>query len=399
MPFPKDFLWGTATAAHQVEGNNTNSDWWKWEQSKDYKTGKNKLTGQDQKWPLEPSGDACDSYNRYEEDFDLCKQMNNNAVRFSVEWARLEPEEGKFSDKEFDHYKKVIAAAKKRGLKVFLTLHHFTNPQWFAEKGSWAKKSNIKYFTRYAKKCAEEFGETVEVYLTINEPQVYALESYYVGEWYPGEKSFIKSTQVQFNLIKAHKEAYKAIKSVDSHYIVGIVQHVVWNETTSKFYAFWDHLYTDLMNYFSSTFILAPLRKHMDVIGINYYFTGRRKNFKSVNKNDWTSDMNWWIYPDGLFNILMRLKKYKIPVYVTENGIADENDKHRERFLNEMIFACDRAIHGGVDLRGYFYWSLLDNYEWHQGYWPKFGLVEIDRKNNLERKPRKSFYYYARQSQ
>ncbi len=395
MKFPSGFLWGTSTAAHQIEGNNTNSDWWEWEQSKDYKSMRNKKTGLLMPTPTEASGIACDSYNRYEEDFDLAKSMNNNAIRFSIEWARLEPKEGEFSKKEFDHYKRMIKAANDRGLKIFLTLHHFTNPAWFAKKGGWKNKKNIKYFERYAKKCAEEFKDTVMAYLTINEPQVYALQAYYVGKWVPCEKNIFTSIKVMWNMIKAHKLAYKAIKSVDINYQVGIAKNLVWHETTSRFYAFWDHLVADVMNILNTTAFLFPISKYLDFIGVNYYFTNRYRNGRQANTNDWQSDMHWWIYPEGLYNVLINLKSYNKPIYITENGLADQNDKHRERFLREMIAVCYKAIKDGVDLRGYFHWSLIDNFEWSDGYWPRFGLVGIDRENNLKRIPRKSSKLYA----
>lgn len=395
MKFPNGFLWGTSTAAHQIEGKNINSDWWEWEQSKDYKSGRNKKTGEVMETPTEPSGIACDSYHRYEEDFDLAKSMHNNAIRFSVEWARLEPKEGEFSKKEFDHYKAMIKAANDRGFKVFLTLHHFTNPQWFFNKGGWKTPNNVKYFERYVKKCAEEFKDTVAVYLTINEPQVYALQSYYVGKWMPCEKNIFTAIKVMWNMIKAHKLAYKAIKSVDINYQVGIAKNVVWHETKSRFYAFWDHMAADIMNTLNTTAFLVPINKYLDVIGVNYYFTGRYKNFKSDNTNDWQSDMHWWIYPEGLYNVLVNLKPYNKPIYITENGLADQNDKHRERFLKEMVKVCHKAIKDGVDLRGYFYWSLIDNFEWSDGYWPRFGLIGIDREHDLKRVPRKSAKLYA----
>ncbi len=204
MKFPAHFLWGTATSAYQIEGNNSNTDWWYWENNK--KRG--------QKYPLESSGLACDSYNRYEEDFDLCKELNNNAVRISVEWARIEPSEGKFDYREIAHYKKVLSAAKDRGLKTFVTLHHFTNPLWFYKKGGWTNIRSPHYFARYAKECAKEFGPLVDVYLTINEPQVYALMSYTVGKWPPNKSNLFLSLIVQLNLMSAHNEAYKKIKSV-----------------------------------------------------------------------------------------------------------------------------------------------------------------------------------------
>jgi len=389
--FPKDFLWGTATSAHQTEGNNKNCDWWEWEQRKDYKRS-------NYKYPLEPSLIACDSYNRYEEDFGLCASMGNNAIRFSIEWARIEPKEGVFDQKEVEHYKKVLISAKKRGLKTFITLHHFTTPVWVAKKKGWASPTVIKYFARYAKKCAEEFGDLVDVFLTINEPQVYIYKSYTDGTWTPAKKNLILGAIVQINMIMAHRKAYNAIKAVNKDYKVGIVKNIVWHETLNNMFLlkYIDILAVKIMYWFTAYFMLDLLKDKLDLIGVNYYFTNRISNLKKSNANDVVSDLGWWIYPKGLENVLLSLKRYDLPIYVTENGIADKNDKLRKKFIHDMLTSCYFAIQKGVNLKGYFYWSLIDNYEWHEGYWPKFGIIEIDRKDNLKRIPRSSAKYYAR---
>lgn len=386
LKFPQGFLWGTATAAHQIEGNNTNSDWWEWEQKKE---DPNRVL------PKNASGIADDSYNRYEEDFDLAVGMNNNAIRFSVEWARLEPQEGVFDQNEFDHYKKMIKAAKDRGLKVFLTLHHFTNPIWFAKKGAFTRFDSPTYFAKYAKKCAEEFGDTVDAYCTINEPQVYTMQSYLLGQWYPAEKNPWHAFTVQLNLLLAHRKAFDAIKSASSNYKVGIVKHVVWYETPSPWYYFWDHAFFRLMFWLNCDMYLYPMKSKLDFIGLNYYFVGRIVNLRSLVTNEVISDMGWGLNANGIEQILLRLKKYNLPIYITENGLADSEDVHRKWFLTEILTACHNAISKGVDLKGYFHWSLLDNFEWSAGYWPRFGLIEIDRENGLKRIPRPSSEYYA----
>ncbi|HNU76250.1 MAG TPA: family 1 glycosylhydrolase [bacterium] len=384
MKFPAHFMWGTATAAYQIEGNNSNTDWWYWENNK--KRG--------QKYPLESSGLACDSYNRYEEDFDLCKQLNNNAVRISVEWARIEPSEGKFDYREIAHYKKVLSAAKDRGLKTFVTLHHFTNPLWFYKKGGWINIKSPHYFSRYAKECAKEFGALADVYLTINEPQVYALMSYTVGKWPPNKSNLFLSLIVQLNLMSAHNEAYKKIKSVGK-YTVGLVKQVVWYETFEQKPYFWDSWYAKIVFWLNCDFFLKFIKNNLDVVGLNYYFTNQIKGLRATHPKGMVSNLNWWINPDGLKNVLLHLKKYDLPIYITENGLADSQDRLREMFIKNMLTATYEAMQKGSQVKGYFHWSLIDNFEWHEGYWPKFGLVAIDRKT-LERKPRKSFYYYAK---
>ncbi|MFC1622053.1 glycoside hydrolase family 1 protein [Patescibacteria group bacterium] len=386
MQFPKDFLWGTATSAHQTEGHNSNSDWWAWE-----KRDRTSEPEEKSKYPLQWSNHACDSYNRFEEDFDLCVKLNNNAVRLGIEWARIEPEQGKFDQKEIEHYKKVLRAAKDRGLQTFVTLHHFSSPKWI----SWTKRKTPKHFANFAEKCAEKFGELIDVYLTINEPQVYAMQSYLRGIWPPQKRNPWLSLVSQLNFIRAHNKAYKAIKKVGDHK-VGIVKNLVWFRVSkdSKIKPI-DWLATKVLQWLSGKFFLGKISRHSDLIGVNYYFTNETKNLKHKDPQDKISDMGWWLHPSGMEKVLLRLKKYKLPVYITENGLADAEDKQREWWIKEILEHCHNAMEQGVDLRGYFHWSLIDNYEWAEGFWPRFGLVEIDRENNLERKPRPSFYTYA----
>ena len=393
--FPQDFLWGTATAGHQIEGNNKNSDWWHWENRDRSKDRKDLIKSGRTKWPYEPSLKACDSYNRYEEDFDLAIQLNNNSIRIGVEWARLEPTKGKFNQKEFNHYIDVLEAAKERGLKTFVTLHHFTSPKWLADMGGWTNSRTPNLFARYAKKCAEQFGSLVDVYLTINEPQVYSVVSYLDGRWPPQKRSPLSVLACQQYMKEAHNKAYEEIKKVGD-YKVGIVKNMMNNEVSPKSKNPLDFFAAKLLNYLSSDFFLKPLRKHMDIIGINFYFTNHIKNMRPRNPNDKTSDLGWWLEPKGIAKVLARLKKYNLPIYITENGLADSEDKYRTWYLKEVLKSCANALDEGVQLRGYFHWSLLDNYEWAEGYTPRFGLVEIDHKNGLKRIPRKSFTEYSK---
>lgn len=392
--FPKDFIWGTATSAHQIEGDNTNSDWWEWEQSKSY-TSKNA-----REFPLEPSGLACDSYNRYEEDFDLCVGLNNNAVRISIEWARIEPEEGSFDEKEIEHYRKVLKAAKDRGLKTFVTLHHFTNPIWFSNIGGWMNIKAPEYFAKYSKKCAEELHDLIDVYLTINEPQVYIYMSYFHGIWPPNKSNTLISLWGHFILARANNKSYDAIKAVHKSKKlkvpkVGIVKNIVCYEVSSSSKNPFDGITAGFLNFIGRDFLLLLMKGKFDLIGLNYYFTNRIENMKTKNPDDVTSDLGWWIYPKGLEKVLVSLKKYKVDIFVTENGLADDKDLKREEFISGMLASCANAIKAGVKLKGYFHWSLLDNYEWHHGFWPCFGLVKIDRKT-LERIKRPSYDFYAK---
>ena len=381
--FPEDFVWGTATAAHQVEGNNKNSDWWHWE-----------LNSAGKKGPAEASGIACDSYNRFEEDFDLCQKLNNNAVRISIEWARIEPERGKFDEHALDHYKKILKAAKERGLQTFVTLHHFTSPKWLADMGGWANMDTPELFAKYAERCEQEFTTLIDKYMTINEPQVYMSMSFLTGKWPPNKKNPILGLLVEINMQRAHKKAYRLIKK-HRDVEVGLVKNIVWYETHPHIKNPWDILAAKIINFLGRDFYIRPSRKDTDFIGLNYYFTFQIKNLKIHTPKQYRSDLGWWINPKGLENILVYLKKYDMPIYITENGLADESDRLRGQFIRGHLVACSKAIKQGANLKGYFHRSLLDNFEWHHGYWPKFGLVGVDRENDLARKPRMSFYYYS----
>lgn len=399
LKFPQNFVWGTAISAYQTEGHDGNTDWWEWEKKGNKYSTRNGAFCDIRKtpeceFPLEQSGIACDSYTRYEEDFDLCAKLNNKAIRFSIEWARIEPQEGVFDEHEIAHYKKVLKAAHARGLKTFVTLHHFTNPRWFAAKKSWENPKAPFYFARYAKKCAQEFDGLIDFYMTINEPQVLALMGYVSGIWPPNKKNLLASLIVQINMIRAHKRAYAAIKSMGSS-PVGIAKNIAWFEAHPEGKNVLDKVLSSFLFFLNEALFLNPIKNHLDFIGLNYYFAHWYKNLKIENRDDFNSDLNWWIYPEGLTKVLLALKRYDLPIYITENGVADAADLYRTRFLRAMLFACFEAIEKDVDLRGYFYWSLIDNFEWHQGFWPRFGLVEIDRENNLARKPRPSFYTYA----
>lgn len=393
--FPEDFIWGTATSAHQVEGNNTNSDWWRYEQTKET---------EGRVFPIEPSLEACDSYNRYEEDFDLCKQMNNNGVRISIEWARIEPAEGEFSSEEIEHYRKVLQTAKDKGLKTFVTLHHFTSPIWLADKGGWHNPKTASLFARYSKRVAEELDSLIDAYMTINEPQVYSYLGYRgaydwqreaIARWVPAKQNYVLALINQLTFMYSHVRAYKAIKKVNKDALIGIVKNISWFETDPYDTRVLDVLATKFLNFLGRDFILRPIKRYLDFIGLNYYFTNRIKNFKNANPNDYVSDLGWWINPGGLQKILEYLKVYNVPIYITENGLADATDRYRKRFIRDHLISTALAIKNGAKVKGYFHWSLIDNYEWHHGYSPRFGLIEIERDNNLTRRPRPSFYYYA----
>jgi beta-glucosidase len=399
--FPKDFLWGAATSAHQVEGG-TKNNWTQWEKENAERLAreakKKWQPWQQEKFPemLEKenyiSGQACDHYNRYAEDFDLAKAGGHNAHRFSLEWSRIEPEKGKFDEKEIEHYRNVILALRERGMEPFVTLWHWTEPIWFNEQGGWTNKKSIEYFVRFVEKVVSEYKDIVKFWIVMNEPNVGLGFGYFLGTQPPAQKNPFLFIKAYFNLLSAHKKAYAEIHKINPEALVGnALSFMVYQSS------FWLPI-AKMLVFFPEYFSKYFARKTMpcvDFIGCNYY-----KNFNiSLRKEKLSkkeiNDLGWSIYPKGIYDSVMSLKKYNLPIYITENGLADADDSKRPQYIKDHLTWLHKAIEEGVNVKGYFHWSLLDNFEFPdvRGFWPRFGLVEVDFKT-LERKPRQSFYVY-----
>ena len=406
-PFPKDFLWGASTASHQVEGGTVNQ-WSEWElanASELAKTAEQRL-GNLPMWErvkeqaTDPnnyvSGEGVDHYNRYEEDFNLAKQLNLNAFRFGIEWSRLEPEEGKWDEKEVDHYRHYISELKARGLEPFLNIWHWTMPTWFTEAGGFAKRDNIAYFDRFVEKIAIEFGEDLKYIITLNEPNVYASHSYATGDWVPEEKNPLKFLWTYWNLVTAHRRAYGILKHYQPSLQVGIAQ----NMSAFRPKRPGNHLDRAgawLNGYAWNYWFVDRIRREQDFVGFNFYNTRYIKGFRGADPGKPLNDLGWYMEPSGIHDIITQLhKRYNKPIFITESGVADAKDKHRQWWLEETIKAMERARADGASLSGYFHWSLLDNFEWKFGWWPKFGLVEVDREHDMARKIRPSAQWFAK---
>lgn len=395
LKFPANFLWGTSTSAHQVEGGNFN-DWTEWEKSES-RIKNLELSSLIKKYGLENyiSGRACDHYHLYEQDFDLARELGHNAHRFSIEWSRIEPEQGKFNQKEIEHYRKVLLALRERDLEPFVTLWHWTNPLWLFKKGGWANKQVVNYFERYTKIIVQELGDLIGFWVTLNEPMVHMSHGYLKGNFPPGQKSIFQTRKVFNNLIKAHQAAYQVIHSQYPKAQVSIANLTNYFEPAHKWCPL-EQLMTGLAHYFWNDRFLKKIKNQLDYIGLDYYFHNRIVWYPPFKKNlnQKTTDLGWEIYPEGIYYVLKYLAKFSKPIYILENGLADAKDKKRAKFIREHLYWTQKAIQEGIDVRGYFHWSLLDNFEWDKGFWPRFGLIEVDYQT-LERKPRPSAYLYA----
>lgn len=411
LEFPEGFLWGAAVSAYQVEGGNTN-DWSEWEKKNADRLAEEAKTKwqdwQKKKFPemFDPKnyicGRACDFYNRYESDLDIAKSLGLNAFRISIEWSRIEPEEGKFDEKEIEHYRKVIKAIRERGMEPFVTLWHYTNPLWIQDIGGWENKKTIRYFTRYVEKAAESLGRNVDYWITLNEPQTYSGLSFASGIRPPCARSLYRANKVYRNLMKAHRKAYFLIhKKNGKNSKVGICHLMSYHTSASS--SLLNKLFVKIFSFVRNHRFLQGIKRYQDFIGLNYYFHDRVKMklggkffiADSENVNHRISDLGWEIYPEGIYHILRELRKYSVPIYITENGVADAEDEKREKFIRNHLIHVHRAISEGVDTRGYFFWSLMDNLEWEIGFWPRFGLVEVDYKT-MERRIRPSAWEYAK---
>lgn len=372
LNFPKGFLWGVSTSAYQVEGGIENADWSK----------------------VHPALSACEHYDRYEEDFDLLKKLNQNSYRFSIEWSRIEPKEGEFSSKEIEHYRKVLISLRERRIKTMVTLHHFTTPFWMAQKGGWANKKIVFYFKRFAETILEEYQHLVDFWVVINEPLVYDLMSYLKGFWPPQKKNFFLFLKVLKNQISAHKMVYELFHKIKPGVKVGNTESYNSFEPYNR-KSFLDKMSSGFIHYFWNEYFLNKIKKYLDFIGLNYYFHNKIKfPFSREKERKLVSDIGWEIYPKGIYQVLKWLKKYNLPIFITENGLADSRDKLRIDFIKEHLTWIHKAIEEGVPVKGYFHWSLMDNFEWAMGFEPKFGLIEIDYKTQ-RRILRSSAFYYA----
>lgn len=386
-PLPKNFLWGSATSAHQVEGHNHN-DWSEWEKLGRVKNG-------------DHSGQASGHYQRFREDFGLAKKLGQNAHRLSIEWSRIYPRPGYLDQDALDHYRQVLEELHRLHIEPIVTLHHFTNPLWISQAGGWTKRETIDAFGQYVVTVVQALGHLVKYWITINEPTVYTSLAYVSAVWPPEQKNYWFAWQAIRNFVLAHNLAYSIIHRYSPGAKVGAANNLS-DFVPARSGHLLDRGLTAFARYWHNQWWLDQTYLSQDFIGLNYYFhhplkfrlAGVSSLFAPFPSDDKPmSDMGWAIYPSGLGRVLDWLDRYHRPILITENGVADRQDVHRAAFIRDHVAQVRAAVDRGIDVRGYFYWSLLDNFEWREGFTPRFGLVEVNYQT-LVRTIRPSAYIY-----
>jgi len=409
--FPEGFLWGASTSAHQVEGGNDN-DWAVWEAANadklahkanpkhNYGNGRSKLPSWDAiaREATDPnnyiSGQAAGSWEHWREDVDIAKSLGMNALRYSIEWSRIQPTADTFSQESLDHYASLTNYCIDSGIVPVVTLHHFTNPNWVAARGSWEDKGVIDLFTKYVKRVSEVLPTEDVRWVVINEPNVYAGVGWILGEWPPQRHNPLVYRQVTKNLAEAHKRSYDVIKaSNDNAQVSSAVNYTHFDAKNGLAHGINSTIAWLGRKTINEWFQNATI-DHQDYVALNHYMhcvvnLGLYKNSESEPR----SDLGWSLNPQSLLYVLREAAKYHKPIVITENGLADAQDNKRSWFINQSVDSIKAAQDEGIDVRGYLHWALLDNFEWDKGFWPKFGLVRVNRQT-MERTPRPSAYAY-----
>jgi beta-glucosidase len=393
LRFPETFLFGAATAAHQVEGDNHHSDWWQAEQA-----GRVPFA----------SGAACRHWQLFREDFALARRFGHNAHRFSIEWSRIEPEPGCFDAVALAHYLEVVDELHRLGLEPIVTLQHFTLPRWFAARGGWLARDSAALFARYVEWLAGRLAHRVRFWITINEPTVWAKHAFVRGDWPPNRQGeWRAAAHAILAMARAHRRAFAILHRHRPDAMVGIAHSAPFVEPArpahrgDRFVAFLRELALNRLP-------LALVRRQLDFLGVNYYTRALvfqdKGGLSWLFGRDWPhahgsaprrfSDMGWEIYPEGLEHQLRRLARLGLPLLVTENGLATTDETLRTRFLEDHLAAVARALAAGVPVLGYLWWSLFDNFEWDSGFAPRFGLFETDY-TTFDRRPRPVAFRFA----
>lgn len=364
VTFPDGFFWGTATAAHQVEGGNWNNDWWMWEHDPSSQAS-------------EPSGDACDHYHRYPDDIRLLAQLGFGAYRFSVEWSRIEPEEGEWSRAALDHYRRMCAACHEAGVTPIVTMHHFTTPRWVAAHGGWEDPATADRFARLCEKVGAAFGDVIGSACTLNEPNVVATLGYGAGFFPPGRKDAALRLAVNDIFVDAHRKGRDALKAARGDFPVGLTLAMADYQAVDGGEEERDRI-REVME---DGYLRAAVGD--DFIGVQTYTRTRVGPDGRLGPEEGVelTQMGWEFWPEALEATIRRAWEVtqQTPVVVTENGVAAEDDR-RVDYVSRALRGVRRCLDDGIDVRGYVYWTLMDNFEWNYGYKPRFGVLAVDRE-------------------
>lgn len=370
--FPEGFLWGTATAAHQVEGGNWNSDWWAWEHDPSSNVA-------------EPSGDAIDQYHRYREDIALLAELGFNAYRFSVEWARVEPEPGEYSAAALEHYRRVCQACHEHSIAPVVTLHHFTNPRWVHTDGGFEDPAIAERFAEYTRRTVGAIGDLVDYLCTFNEPNVFATAGYLAGAFPPAKRDATTRRLVNANIVEAHRRAVEIGRQAGLP--VGLTLAMQdWQVAEGG-----EERRARILRNYEDVYLEAA--RDDDFIGVQTYsreFVGAEGTLP-VPEGAEVTQMGYEFYPEALEATIRRAHQETggTRVVVTENGIATDDDTRRVEYVRRALGGVSACLAEGIPVDGYFYWSSFDNFEWAEGYRPKFGLIGVDRES-FERRPKPS---------
>jgi beta-glucosidase len=379
VSFPDGFLWGTATAAHQVEGGNVANDWWTFEHAPDTPC-------------VESSGDACDSWNRWPEDLDLVASLGLGAYRFSLEWSRIEPEEGEWSGAALDHYRRMCAGCHERGLEPVVTFHHFTSPRWLAERGGWEAADAPERFARFCERAGEHLGDLIGRACTLNEPNVIGLMGYLVGVFPPGVSDVGRRRAVNDAMCRAHRLAVEALRATRGDFPVGLTLSMSDYQALPGGEARRDRIRR------SAEDVFLEATGGDDFVGVQTYSRTRVGPGEAEGPAPGVpvTQMGYEFWPEALEATVRRAWEVTggTPVLVTENGIGTADDTDRIEYVTRALAGVRRCLDDGIDVGGYFCWSLLDNFEWVLGYQPTFGLVAVDR-TTFERRPKPSAAWFG----
>ncbi len=404
LHFPEGFLWGTASAAHQVEGDNQNNQWWAFEQ----KPGAI--------WHGDRSEKACDWWNNPDPDFDRMVALGLNAHRLSVEWSRIEPRPGEFDHSALDRYRAILDGLRRRGIQPMVTLHHFTEPLWFSRIGGWENGASVALFRRYVQTTVQALSDLCDTWVTINEPLILVTRGWFMGDWPPENPNFVVALKVIRNLLNAHAEAYHAIHAVQANAKVGYAKHVrlfkgMRPESKLDRYAaglkrwLFEHVWVAG----TKDGLLRPpvgtlqrngrLANTYDFMGFNYYtrdfvrfspnptvLFGTESFPADGERSDEGRDGPFSNFdPEGLYQVCREFTRFDpaVPIYITENGVPDREDRFRARWLVAHLAELHRAIQDGCNVRGYFHWTLVDNFEWVEGWGLRFGLYALDPQTQM----------------